>query len=479
MTVTNNSATKSGGEKADNSGVHKSRKTIRVVFRLFIFCGLAGVVWYVYGAINRANAEHQAKTVIPAPSPPQPLKALVELVEKKAFIVKKGDTFFGILSQHGLSRDLSNAVYHSLKSLGLQTIFPGDSIVVTKGQDSSLTNFSVLSRFQNWYHCSLRQDTVTAKKTPVNLAVYRCLVRGVLTTSLSEDLFKLGIGDACVAMFADIFAWDINFFVDPQKGDSFEIVVEKKYAEGRFTGYGNILAARYVNNGRIYTALGLAKQGGIFNYYDLKGKSLQKQFLKAPLRFSHISSRFSFHRRHPILGIVRPHLGIDYAAPIGTPVYAAADGTVRKVEFNAGFGRLVRIYHGGSYETYYGHLNSFANGLCSGEKVKQGDCIGLVGQTGLATGPHLDYRMTRRGCFVNPLTVSLPSKDGIAENEKTEFLMTKEEFEAIFTLRMTGNSGYFVVDTETRSALGEKIQEIKTTGATLGNALHDNRPSGS
>jgi murein DD-endopeptidase MepM/ murein hydrolase activator NlpD len=422
---------------------------------LLIECG-----WYLHGVIdgNRAKRRPQAAPVLPPAAPDTRPKSA-------SCIVKRGDTFSGILLHYGVSRGASNNVYRALKPLGLQALFPGDSVVLAFQKDSLLCGFSVESRLQNWYHCTIRGDSVTARKAPVIVAVYRCLVRGVLSTSLSEDLFKIGVGDACVAMFADIFAWDINFFVDPQKGDSFEIVVEKKYAEGRFVGYGNILAAQYVNNGKVYTALGLHRPDGIVNYFDCKGKSLQKQFLKAPLRFSHISSRFTFHRKHPVLGIVRPHLGIDYAAPPGTPVYAAADGTVRFADFKGDNGRMVRIYHGGSYETYYGHLQAFAPGMSAGVNVKQGDCIGWVGESGLATGPHLDYRMTRGGSFVNPLTVSLPSMEAVTPEEESRFLGVKEEYAAVFYLRLAKDSGCFVLDIETKPVSG-----AKNAGAESGEA---------
>ena len=431
-----------------------------MALRLFLLLLLLiGGAWYLYGVLdrNRAKPSPRAVPVLPQAAPdtrPRPV----------SFIVKRGDTFFGILSQFGVSREVSKNIYRAIKPLGLQAIFPGDSIILSFKQDT-LSGFSVQNRLQNWYHCTLRGDSITARKTPVIVAVYRCLVRGVLSTSLSEDLVKMGVGDACVAMFADIFAWDINFFVDPQKGDSFDIIVEKKYAEGRFTGYGSILAARYVNNGRVYTALGLRRPDGIFNYFDLNGKSLQKQFLKAPLRYSHISSRFTFRRKHPVLGIVRPHLGIDYAAPPGTPVYAAADGTVRFADFKGDYGRMVRIDHGGSYETYYGHLQAFAGGIGAGAHVKQGDCIGWVGQSGLATGPHLDYRMTRGGSFVNPLTVSLPSREAVTPAEESQFLEAKEEYAAVFRHRLANNSGCFVLDIETKPANG-----TKTAGAATGAA---------
>jgi hypothetical protein len=267
MTVTNSSATRSGEPETPNGVVNKSRKTIHMVFRLFLLGVLACAAWFIGKKVDRPATPRRLVTAAPV-VPIVPVKANKETI---GYIVKKGDTFSGILSQFGVSGALSNNIYRVLKPLGLQALFPGDSIVLTFMQDSLLAGFSVESRLQNWYHCTIRGDSVAARKTPVATAVYRCLVRGVLSTSLSEDLVKMGVGDACVAMFADIFAWDINFFVDPQKGDSFEIVVEKKYAEGRFTGYGNILAALYVNNGKTYAALGLPGPDGIVHYFDRGG----------------------------------------------------------------------------------------------------------------------------------------------------------------------------------------------------------------
>jgi murein DD-endopeptidase MepM/ murein hydrolase activator NlpD len=257
---------------------------------------------------------------------------------------------------------------------------------------------------------------------------------------------KMGVDDACVSKFADIFAWDINFFVDPQKGDSFEIVFEKKFVEGRFAGYGDIFAAQYVNAGHVFNALGMTDEKSQRRYYDLDGKSLQKQFLKAPLRFTHISSRFSLHRLHPVLGIVRPHLGIDYAAPTGTPVYAAADGVIMFAGFTGGFGNLVRIRHGASYETSYGHLNAITRGIHSGARVCQGDLIGTVGATGIATGPHLDYRMSISGRFINPLTFSPPSEKSVSAQDMARFDAVKREWCAIVGMRFKGMTGFYVLD---------------------------------
>jgi murein DD-endopeptidase MepM/ murein hydrolase activator NlpD len=273
----------------------------------------------------------------------------------------------------------------------------------------------------------------------------------------------MGVDDACVAKFADVFAWDINFFVDPQPGDSFEIIFDKKFLAGRFAGYGDILAAKYVNRGHVFDAIGIKDAKGTMRYYDSEGKSLQKQFLKAPLRFTHISSGFSLHRLHPVLGIVRPHLGIDYAAPPGTPVYAAADGVVCYAGYHGGFGNFIRIRHGANYETSYGHLRAFAHGVRTGARVSQGDLIGTVGQTGLATGPHLDYRMTIGQRFVNPATVSLPREKSVPPEEAYAFELSQREFSAIFNSRLKGKTGCFVLNVEELKApsvnLTTKVQQ--------------------
>lgn len=239
-------------------------------------------------------------------------------------------------------------------------------------------------------------------------------------------MFKHGVGDALVIKFTDIFAWDINFILNPRKGDTFEVLYEKNYREGRFLNYGKILAAKYVNNGNTYYAFAMEDSLGNCQYFDEQGNSVQKQFLKAPLHFSRISSRFSYRRKHPILGIYRPHLGIDYAAPTGTPVYSPADGIVTYSGWRGNYGKQVRISHGASYETYFGHLHKIYTNIKPGTKIKQGQVLGTVGATGLATGPHLDYRMKKGSQFINPATLNVPSKSGV----KTE---DREKYEALKT----------------------------------------------
>ena len=310
-----------------------------------------------------------------------------------------------------------------------------------------MVKLSLLNRFQYWYYASCGGFPIIAEQQPLSVTLSREIMNGTLETSLLDAMQQYGLGPYLACRLSDIFAWDINFFLDPRKGDTFQILFSRKYAAGRCIGYGDILAARYLSvTGRDYYAIGFHTLGGTMNYYDLNGKSVQKEFLKAPLRYLRISSGFTNQRLHPILGIVIPHLGIDYAAPYGTPVYAAADGIVRAAGYDKNNGNHVEIAHGGSYSTCYGHLSTIAGSIRCGKLVTQGQMIGTVGATGLATGPHLDYRMKRHGTAVNPLTVNLPSKRGIGRQETENFNCVKESDLALFNFRYQQHQGHTVLD---------------------------------
>jgi murein DD-endopeptidase MepM/ murein hydrolase activator NlpD len=385
--------------------------------------------------------------------PPVPLELPNRIF---AHVVKRGDTFGGILDSYNIPRDQVSRLHAGMAPLGFSLLFPGDSMVFTLSEEGIVEKISLLSRLECWYHLHFDSLKIFAQREPVATSTGRCFARGVLETSLAETMDSIGAGAPLASQIADIFAWDINFFVDPRKGDTVEVVYETRYADGKFVGYGNVLAARYVNAGRVFYAFGLRTDDNHINYYDQNGRSVQKEFLKAPLRYNHISSRFTFHRRHPILGIVRPHLGIDYAAPGGTPVYAAADGIVCFAGTEGGFGRLVRIRHGASYETTYGHLSAFGRGIHAGVRVRQGDMIGAVGSTGMSTGSHLDYRMRIGSRFVNPLTVNLPSREAVGENERARFEAAKQECCSILGQRFSARQGSFLVDIRRPAAAAGK-----------------------
>jgi murein DD-endopeptidase MepM/ murein hydrolase activator NlpD len=247
---------------------------------------------------------------------------------------------------------------------------------------------------------------------------------GTITSSLFLAVTESGEGDQLALDLADIFAWDIDFHTEIQRGDSFRVAVEKLYLDGGFSRYGRILSAEFTRGDRVFQAIHFEAQRGP-GYYAPDGTPIRKAFLRSPLRFSRISSRFSYRRFHPILKKVRPHLGIDYAAPRGTPVSAAADGVVILAGWSGGYGKTVRIRHANGFQTLYGHLSKIF--VRRGQRVSQGTRIGAVGSTGLSTGPHLDYRMTRNGVFVNPLRVQSPPAEPLSPEELEVFLAGRGE----------------------------------------------------
>ncbi|GBE39079.1 MAG TPA: M23 family metallopeptidase [Nitrospirae bacterium] len=231
---------------------------------------------------------------------------------------------------------------------------------------------------------------------------------------------------------SDIYAWDIDFLTDIRNGDTVKIMVEELWSGEVFRGFGNILAAEFLNNGQMHYAFRF-EHDGYADYYDDNGRSLRKTLLKSPLKFTHISSHFSRKRFHPILRIYRPHLGVDYAAPAGTPVSAAGGGTVLFAGYKGQNGKMVKIRHSGGFETYYGHLSRIPKRVRKGRKISQGDIIGYVGSTGLATGPHLDYRIRQNGKFVNPLKIRLPRGKAVPKSLMAEFKKVISDMETRLT----------------------------------------------
>lgn len=260
---------------------------------------------------------------------------------------------------------------------------------------------------------------VERQKVPLQVPLVKIV--GEIHSSLFEAVNAIGEQDQLALSFAEILAWEIDFYQDVREGDRFKVVVEKIYKGEQFIQYGTILAVEYLRGGEVIR--GVRFNGG---YYNGEGFSLQKAFLKSPLRFNRISSRFSRARRHPILGGIFPHFGIDYAAPAGTPVWAVADGTIVSAGWAGGFGKQVVLRHKNGYNTYYGHLSRYGPGIKKGQRVKQKQTIGYVGTTGLSTGAHLDYRLSKDGRFRNPLKEVFPPGYPI-EGEKIEEFNKKKD----------------------------------------------------
>jgi murein DD-endopeptidase MepM/ murein hydrolase activator NlpD len=249
-------------------------------------------------------------------------------------------------------------------------------------------------------------------------------VSGLITSSLFGAVSDAGEEDLLAVDLAAIFEWDVDFNTELQKGDSFRLAVEKQFLDGQFSRYGSILAAELLRGDRVLRAVRFASEKGT-EYFTPEGLPLRKTFLRSPLKFTRISSGFTHARFHPVLQKMRPHLGVDYAAPTGTPVRAAADGTVVLSGWSGGYGKTVRIRHGRGLETLYGHLSRID--VTRGQHVDQGTLIGAVGATGLATGPHLDYRTLRDGVYVNPLTIQPPPAEPVSAALRPAFLIARDK----------------------------------------------------
>jgi murein DD-endopeptidase MepM/ murein hydrolase activator NlpD len=248
--------------------------------------------------------------------------------------------------------------------------------------------------------------------------------RGTIESSLFQAAEKADMSDGVALKLADIFGWDIDFVLDLREGDRFAAVYEQIYEDGRYVHDGEILAAEFVNNGKTYRAVRYTPEGGHPGYYTPDGLPMRKAFLRAPVEFTRISSRFNPHRLHPILNRIRGHMGTDYAAPTGTPVHASAAGRVSFAGTRGGYGNAIVLAHAGGIQTLYGHLSRFARHITAGARVEQGEIIGYVGMTGLATGPHLHYEYLVNGVHRNPQTLRLPAGTPLPAQSLGTFAVT-------------------------------------------------------
>ena len=256
---------------------------------------------------------------------------------------------------------------------------------------------------------------------PIEYISMLATVEGTITSNLFQTVTDAGEQAGLAMSLADIFAWEINFIRDIQPGDSFSLVVEKRYRDGEFKGYGRIRSAIFTNKGTAFEAFFFFDPDGRPEYFTSSGESVKRAFLKAPLSFTRISSTFTNARLHPIHKVWRAHPGIDYAAPSGTPVKAVGNGTVTYAGWGNGAGNYIALRHNNGYETMYLHLSGFASITKKGAQVAQGDIIGYVGSTGDSTGPHLDFRMKKNGVYVNPLVELTPRSEPVDEKEMPEF----------------------------------------------------------
>ena len=335
-------------------------------------------------------------------------------------VVQPGETFSSLLRAYLSPQQISDLAALSRKIFPLSQLRAGQPYSLSL-QDDSLVSFIYDIDREHQLTIRCEGEGCDVDRVPIPYTVQTETISGTISSSLFEAVANSNESAELAVALADIFAWDIDFIRDIQEGDVFSALVEKRYRDGQPAGYGRILAAEFNNQGKPYQAILFQDGNNPPQYYTPDGKGMRKAFLKAPLNFSRISSGFTKNRFHPVLRVWRPHLAIDYAAPTGTPVRTVADGTVIKRSYDRSNGNLVRMRHANGYETTYIHLNKFAKDLKVGKRLKQGDLIGYVGSTGIATGPHLDFRMFKNGQPINPATVKSTTAEPVSKGNLVAF----------------------------------------------------------
>lgn len=275
---------------------------------------------------------------------------------------------------------------------------------------------------------SMTESGYDFRKEPIPYDTESKTVVGAIDSSLFGAVQEAGENDELAIRMANVFAYDVDFVRDLRTGDSFKVIIDKRFREGKFHGYGDLKAASFTNQGQTHYAYRYTDKKGATAYYDQNGRPLRKAFLKAPLPFTRISSGYSMSRMHPILKYRRPHQGVDYSAPTGTPISTVADGVISEAAFNNSQGRYVRVIHSNGYETIYNHMSKFGKNTRKGAKFRQGEVIGYVGSTGYATGPHLDFRMKQNGQLINPLQLKMLPAEPIAAKEMASFKALVAQF---------------------------------------------------
>ena len=359
---------------------------------------------------------------------------ITKMPEVETVVFQPGDDFGKTFEQTKLSKQESLKILAELKKyININKCKPDEFYEITYSTDTAIeetwTNFKFFPEGQYFYSIDKSTDNViTSEKIALQTTSQIFEVSGTIENSLWESMSASEIKPAIILAYADMFAWQVDFLTDCRQGDIYKLIYEVVTLEKKDTVLSSdIIAGQYITATSTNTALRFTNSKGDEGYFDEKGKSVKSAFLKAPLQFKRISSYFTKKRFHPILKRYRAHEGIDYAAPIGTPVSAVGDGVVTKSQYSGGYGNLVIIKHPNGCETYYGHLSKYGKGIKKGVRVKQGQVIGYVGSTGLSTGPHLDFRIKKNGSFFNYLTMKMPPTYTLTGKDKENFDLYKEE----------------------------------------------------
>ena len=343
---------------------------------------------------------------------------------EKTFTVNAGDSLSILFVKAGLDNNLLHSILSTSKEAKRFThLKVGQKVTFEFNDDKALQKLSSqISPLETIYlEKKSESENFIFSLDIAPTQIVEKHAQGTIKGALFSATKQAGLPNSIAFDMAKIFGYDIDFAQDLRAGDKFELIYEEKVAGETTVGTGSILSARFTNRGKVYTAVRYTDKQGNSSYYAADGSSLRKAFIRTPVDFARISSRFSNGRKHPILNKIRAHKGVDYAAPRGTPIKATGDGKVALAGRNGGYGNTVVIKHGRSYQTLYAHMNGFAKGIRAGSNVKQGQVIGYIGTTGLSTGPHLHYEFQVNGVHVDPLSQKMPISEPIHASEKQRF----------------------------------------------------------
>jgi len=346
--------------------------------------------------------------------------------DKLVLTVGSGDTMEKLFRKNNLGiGELMSIVQLPEAKTQFRKIKPGDTFEVTHSDGQVISLYSELD-LTSALQIEKSDDGFAAVIIDRPIEIRKRMAHGVIDTSLFESGAEAGLNDKVIMNIAGIFAWDVDFVLDIRQGDNYFVQYEEIWQDGKYVADGEIIAAEFNNNGRQIQAIRFVDEENHSEYFTPDGNSVRKAFIRAPVDFTRISSNFNPNRRHPILNKIRAHRGVDYAAPKGTPIKASGDGKVIFRGTKSGYGKTVIVQHGGNITTLYAHMSSYMRKVRVGSRVRQGQAIGFVGMTGLATANHLHYEYRLNGVHRNPRTVKLPDADPINPQYRTKFLAVAE-----------------------------------------------------
>jgi murein DD-endopeptidase MepM/ murein hydrolase activator NlpD len=403
----------------------KVSKNKTLFFRILYFSIFVLSSIILYGSLNDSELETTEKPVIVKPNPNQ-FGFFSDSLNHKESVVEKNETLSEILEGYNLQHtNISEIANESQNIFSVRKIRSGKTFHTYYSADSAntLKYFVYLKDPINYVVFDLT-DSINIYTEKKEVTLVRKTKTAEIKTSLYEALIENDASIELAIRMSQIYAWQIDFY-RLQPGDNFRVIYEEEYVDNQMVGVGKILGAYFYNYGKEYYAIPFV-QDSIYQYFDEEGNSLRKEFLKTPLEFARISSRFSSRRFHPVLKVYRPHNGVDYAAPTGTPIRTVGDGVVVDASYTRGNGNFVKIRHNSVYSTMYLHMSRFGKGIKRGTTVIQGEVIGYVGSTGLATGPHLHFMFFMNGSYVDPLKVEIPPSHPVREDLREDYEKQKQ-----------------------------------------------------